>query len=145
MVRLAATDPANPYGAALPWPEVPGDPARMLSRSAGAMVMLRDGALLAYQRRANPELLAFLPEAEPERGHAARDLARMLARVGQEEMRRSQTGRHGGLLIAAINGMPVGAHPLARHLMDAGFVAAPMGLSLRRVLAPVGAQRSGES
>src|SRR5699024_7545413 len=42
---LAAADPANPYGAALPWPETGP------SRAAGAMVVLADGVLLAHLTR----------------------------------------------------------------------------------------------
>ena len=44
---LAATDPAQPYGAALPWP----DAARRPSRTAGAYVVLVDGAPAAYLER----------------------------------------------------------------------------------------------
>src|SRR5262249_49071337 len=45
---LAATDPGNPYGAAIPWPEREG--ARP-QRAAGAQVVLRDGVLVAWAGR----------------------------------------------------------------------------------------------
>src|SRR5712692_3540463 len=64
---LAATDPANPWGAALPWPQGPAQP----QRAAGAQVILRDGELLAWVGRSERNLLTFLPEAEPERSAAA--------------------------------------------------------------------------
>ena len=61
---LAATDPANPYGAAVPWPELPARrrrpegavAARRPQRAAGAQVILHDGRLLALARphRAEP-------------------------------------------------------------------------------------------
>ncbi len=54
-IVLAATDPAQPFGAALPWPEVDGRPAR----AAGALVVLAGGALLAYLERGGHRLLLF--------------------------------------------------------------------------------------
>ena len=54
-VLLAATDPAQPYGAALSWPEGPGHPARQ----AGAFVVLVDGALAAFLERGARSLLTF--------------------------------------------------------------------------------------
>ena len=52
---LAATDPAQPYGAALGWPEARGRPAR----AAGAHVVLVDGALAVYLERGGKSLLTF--------------------------------------------------------------------------------------
>ncbi len=54
-IVLAATDPAQPFGAALPWPEVDGRPAR----AAGALVVLADGVVLAYLERGAHRLLLF--------------------------------------------------------------------------------------
>ncbi|WP_206436420.1 ATP-dependent helicase [Corynebacterium hylobatis] len=50
---LAAADPANPYGAALPWPETGP------SRAAGALVVLADGLLLAHVTRGGRTLTLF--------------------------------------------------------------------------------------
>ncbi len=60
---LAAMDPANPYGAALPWPwpDDGRDGARP-QRAAGAQVILHDGNLLGYLGRTEKDLLTFLPE-----------------------------------------------------------------------------------
>jgi ATP-dependent Lhr-like helicase len=142
MVLLAATDPANPYGATLRWPttddaggEADSQP-RSLTRSVGASVVLRNGELVAYLRRGNPHLQVFLPAEEPERSHVARDLSQYLVQITQEEMRQREADRGAGLLINEINGQPAGTHFLARFLQDAGFQAAPTGFNVRRTLLP---------
>ena len=86
MVILAATDPANLYGSVLRWPAqdeeaVEGAP-RQLTRSVGASVVLRNGELVAYLRRNQPNLQVFLPADEPERSSTARDLSVFLAWAG---------------------------------------------------------------
>ena len=124
MLMLAATDPANPYGALLKWP-AGGDSGSSLTRSVGARVILCDGALLAYLRRGNPNVQVFLPEEEPARGQAAKTLAEFLVDRSQME---------GGMMLTGINGTAVGEHWMARTLLDAGFVAAPMGFNVRRAL-----------
>ena len=153
-VQLAATDPANPYGSVLRWPDLPvaeefsetGAPAdrsssagresapRILSRAAYAEVILRNGQLVAWLKRGNPNLLVFLPAEEPERSQAAAGLANFLCARGQERMRASS---HEGVLITTINGQPVAAHPMARFLMDAGFHPGPLGMHLRRIPLPI--------
>ena len=135
-VKLAATDPANPYGSVLRWPDLPAteDDAetapRVLTRAAYAEVILRNGQLVAWLRRNNPNLLVFLPADEPERSQVASGLAHFLCARGQERLR---AGSHHGALITSINGQHVAAHPMARFLMDAGFHPGPLGLHLRRV------------
>ena len=152
-VQLAAADPANPYGSVLRWPDlavsdddacgVPADRSssagregtpRILTRAAYAEVILRNGQLIAWLRRGNPNLLIFLPTEEPERSQVAAGLAHFLCDRGQERM---QSHRHQGVLITTINGQPVAAHFLARFLMDAGFYSGPLGMHLRRILLPV--------
>ena len=139
-VQLAAADPANPYGSVLRWPDlrVMDDDAesapRILTRAAYAEVILRNGQLVAWVRRNNPNLLIFLPADEPERSQAASGLAHFLSARGQERMRISS---HQGVLITTINGQPVVAHPMARFLMDAGFHPGPLGLHLRRIPIPI--------
>jgi ATP-dependent Lhr-like helicase len=149
-VQLAATDPANPYGSVLRWPDLPfndedlemdrspsaaRDAApRILTRAAYAEVILRNGQLVAWLRRNNPNLLVFLPADEPERSQVASGLAHFLCDRGQSRMHGS---RHEGVLITTINGQPVGAHFMARFLMDAGFYSGPLGMHLRRIPLPL--------
>jgi ATP-dependent Lhr-like helicase len=135
-VQLAATDPANPYGSVLRWPDLPvaeedsETAPRILTRAAYAEVILRNGQLVAWLRRGNPNILVFLPLEEPERSQTAAGLAHFLCSRGQERMRQSA---HQGVLITTINGQPVAAHPVARFLMDAGFHPGPLGMHLRRI------------
>ena len=144
MVSLAATDPANIYGSVLRWPpantaeseDSPDGALRTLTRSVGASVILRNGALVAYLRRGNPNIQVFLPGDEPERSNTARDLGHFLATIAQQEMQQREDHR-GGLLISSVNGQPAGLHFMARFLQDAGFHAAPTGFNLRRHLLPV--------
>lgn len=131
LLMLAATDPANPYGALLRWP-AGGDAGSSLTRSVGARVVLCDGALAAYLRRGNPNVQVWLPEEEPGRGRVARALAEFLvARVrGDREV--DSAGR-AGLLIATVNGVAVAESAMARALLEAGFVAGTKGFNVRRV------------
>src|SRR6202034_2798844 len=139
-VQLAATDPANPYGSVLRWPDLPPmdddseTAPRILTRAAYAEVILRNGQLVAWLRRNNPNILVFLPADEPERAQAAAGLAHFLCTRGQERM---AGGRHLGVLITTINGQPVGAHFMSRFLMDAGFYSGPLGVHLRRIPLPM--------
>ena len=83
-VQLAATDPANPYGSVLRWPDLPvadedaESAPRVLTRAAYAEVILRNGQLIAWLRRNNPNVLIFLPAEEPERSQVAAGLAHFL-------------------------------------------------------------------
>jgi ATP-dependent Lhr-like helicase len=132
MLLLAATDPANPYGALLKWP-AGGDAASSLTRSVGARVILCDGALIGYLRRGNPNLQVFLPDEEPARGQAAKALAEFLV---------DRARLDGGMLLTSLNGTAVAEHWMARTLLDAGFVAAPMGFNVRRLLPALPGQGS---
>jgi ATP-dependent Lhr-like helicase len=121
---LAATDPANPYGAALKWtPSADTATAgRGPTRSVGATVILVNGALAAYLARGDRQLLTFLPDAEPDRSKLARAVAQVLidrARTGGDAPR--------GMLLEEIDGGPPALHPLAPFLAEAGFVAGAMG------------------
>ncbi len=139
-VQLAATDPANPYGSVLRWPELPvtdedsESAPRVLTRAAYAEVILRNGRLVAWLKRGNPNLLVFLPAEEPERSQTAAGLAHFLGAQGQQRMRLHS---HEGVLITTINGQAVAAHFMARFLMDAGFHPGPLGMHLRRIPLPV--------
>jgi len=132
VVMLAATDPANPYGALLRWPQAPEE-GSSLTRGVGARVVLVDGALRAYLRRGNPNVQVLLPEEEPQRSQTARALAEFL--MGQVQREENPAGRgRDSMLIAQVNGVSVAEHPLARFLLDVGFSAGAMGFHVRRNL-----------
>jgi len=138
MLQLAATDPANPYGALLRWPSAP-DTGSSLTRSVGARVILCDGALIAYLRRENPNVQVFLPEEEPALSQVARNLAEFLVHRVREQG--SDPGVRAGMLISSVNGVPVADHLFARFLLDAGFQAAPLGFNVRRNLSTLSGQQ----
>jgi ATP-dependent Lhr-like helicase len=115
LVILAATDPANPYGASLAWPERGAQGPRP-QRAAGAKVILRDGALLAWLGRREEALLTFLPTEEPQAAACASDLVAKVA-----ELVTSSASRR-AVLIATIDGVPASSHPVAPLFQRAGFV-----------------------
>lgn len=121
-VTLAATDPANPYGAALAWPALEGVGHRP-GRKAGALVVLVDGALALYLERGGKSALAFTGD-EAVLAAATRDLA------ATARARRLDT-----LTIEQVNGAFVYGTSVGRALRDAGFVESPRGLTLRRLTA----------
>jgi ATP-dependent Lhr-like helicase len=120
---LAATDPANPFGAALPWPEAVSGRAM---RAAGVHVAIVDGALAAVIARGDGEILPLLPEAEPARTRAARGLAAALARWA---LRTGRTSLGAGGAGAAADHAALGD-----ALRAAGFV--PWGPGFRLSSAP---------
>jgi len=132
-VVMAATDPANPYGALVKWPDIASPqstidmPAsgRGPTRAAGALVVLVDGRAAAYLRRGERELLLFLPDAEPSRSRVGREIARILFQLAA-----TREGRR-GMLIADINGAPATAHPAARLFVEEGFAVTAMGIQAR--------------
>ncbi|HYO86159.1 MAG TPA: ATP-dependent helicase [Dermatophilaceae bacterium] len=133
---LAATDPANPYGAALGWPdraisavgqggeEGSGStrPGHRPGRKAGALVVLLDGELVWYVERGGRTLLTFTEETD-----RLESAAYALARTVHD-------GALGRLTVERADGGSVlgSAHPAARALAAAGFHATPRGLRLRR-------------
>jgi ATP-dependent Lhr-like helicase len=123
---LAATDPANLYGATLKWPAsvVSAERVgRLPTRSVGATVILVNGGLAAYLARGNRQLVTWIPDAEPDRSKVARAIAGALidrARSGVETPR--------GMLIEEIDGVPSAAHALAPYLAEAGFISGALGM-----------------
>jgi ATP-dependent Lhr-like helicase len=121
-VLLAATDPANPYGAALPWPDRVADAAstgHRPGRKAGAIVCLVDGALALYVERGGRTLLTFT--ADPHRIQPAVDALALAVR----------DGALGRLTVERADGEHIHGSPLAAALEAAGFRATPRGLRLR--------------
>jgi len=109
---LAAADPAQPYGAALAWPECAGRP----SRSAGAYVVLVGGVPAAFLERGARSLLTF--DVDPE---AWVDGLASIAKDGR--VRRIELSR--------IDGAPVAESQAADALRAAGFTDGYRGLVLR--------------
>jgi ATP-dependent Lhr-like helicase len=67
-VTLAATDPANPYGAMLPWPALPEGTGHRPGRKAGGLVVLVDGQLVLYVERGGKSMLIFDPVSAADAG-----------------------------------------------------------------------------
>ncbi|NUO48104.1 MAG: DEAD/DEAH box helicase [Polyangiaceae bacterium] len=120
-VLLAATDPANPYGAALPWPE--GEPRPQ--RAAGAHVILVDGALGAFIGRGDENIALFLPPEEPDRSRVATAVAVALSRELDRGAKRAIT-------IAKIDGIDAASSAVAPTWKLSGFVVSGSGLLVRR-------------
>jgi len=111
---LAATDPANPYGGVLPWPDVDGT---RLARDAGAYVLLLDGELSGYLDKGRRGLTLF--DVTPEQFG---DVSRAMADVA---------GRHRRLTLVTVNDEPAAVSKLAAPLSEWGFATAPRGLTYR--------------
>ena len=123
-VALAATDPANPFGAALPWPvrDPDADTSHRPGRKAGALVVLVDGALAWFVERGGRSLLSFTGDAETANAAAAA-LAELVTRQ-----------RVPALLVERIDAVPVLEQRdsvVVEALVSAGFSRTPRGLRLR--------------
>jgi ATP-dependent Lhr-like helicase len=135
-VILAATDPANPFGAVLKWPfdtaqgrpfdAAQGRPFDTATRSVGARVILVDGLAAGYLRRGERELLLAAPEAEPQRSRIVHHVARALLELASAR----EPGQQ-GLLIAEVNGEPAATHQAAHLFVQEGFAITAMGLQAR--------------
>jgi ATP-dependent Lhr-like helicase len=132
VVTLAATDPANPYGSLLRWPETQmtqlNDDARTsrgATRTVGATVVLINGAVAGWIGRSGRQLLVWLPDDEPVRSRVARALARRLADLARDPL-------FGGLLVGDLNGTPAATHPLGAFLLEAGFSPSALGYQMLR-------------
>ncbi|QQG98267.1 ATP-dependent helicase [Mycobacteroides chelonae] len=120
---LAATDPANPYGAALVWPRAASDSGHRPGRKAGALVALVDGHLVLYIERGGKSLLSFV--TDPTMLHAAALGTMDLVRAGGLD----------GLVVEKIDGRSVfdiGESAVSTALLEAGFGRTPKGLRVRR-------------
>jgi ATP-dependent helicase Lhr and Lhr-like helicase len=141
-VLLAATDPANPYGAALPWPTRPstgpaapgapgtdgttgeGSRGHRPGRKAGAVVVLSDGDLALYVERGGRSVLSFVDGPR-------------LAEASAALVRAVRAGTLGKIVVQRVDGVEAlagagtartPADDAVRALLDAGFRATPRGL-----------------
>ncbi|WP_432856587.1 ATP-dependent helicase [Amycolatopsis sp. CA-161197] len=118
-VVLAAADPAQPYGAALPWPAATGDTKHRPARKAGALAVLVDGVPALYVERGGRSLLSFTEDRAPLQAAAAG-----LSTAVRE-------GWLGQLAVQRADGEQALTSELADILREAGFRATPKGLRLR--------------
>jgi ATP-dependent Lhr-like helicase len=118
-VVLAATDPANPYGAALGWPERENAGGHRPGRKAGALVMLVDGQLVVYVERGGRTVLSFTDD--PDLLQPAVDALALAIR----------DGHLGKLSVETADGEQVRHTAFGDALAKAGFHATPRGLRLR--------------
>ena len=120
---LAAADPANPYGAALDWPDpVAGaTDSHRPTRRAGALTVLVDGAPALFAERGGRTMLSFA--ADPD----------VLAQAARALAERVRSGRISSMTITKIDGADTMADrgPAVQALTDAGFTLTPRGLRLR--------------
>jgi ATP-dependent Lhr-like helicase len=119
-LALAATDPANPFGAALPWPSQ--ESGHRPGRKAGAIVALVDGELTLYVERGGKTLLTFT-EDEELLAHGIEALGRVV-----------REGALGRLTVEKADGASIlgqDSEVLRRAMESAGFIATPRGLRLR--------------
>jgi ATP-dependent helicase Lhr and Lhr-like helicase len=115
---LAATDPANPYGAALGWPD-PVVPGHRPGRKAGAVVALFDGELVLFVERGGRTVLSFTDDPD-----ALRQAAGALA----DGVRAGALGR---VTVQRADGESALSGPVGDALSGAGFHLTPRGLRLR--------------
>ena len=118
---LAAADPANPYGAAIPWPRRGEADRRPFQRAAGAYVAIVDGSAALYLERGGGTIQTLPASDDPEIADAA--LRSLHALVDDRRVRE--------LVITKVDGGPVGESPLRERLVAAGFSAGYRGLVLR--------------
>lgn len=130
-ITLAATDPANPYGAALAWPREAAEPSddapavtdatprgHRPGRKAGALVVIVDGRLVVYIERGGKSALTFSDDEE-----TLSAAARSIVRTVRERLSK--------LRIERIDGEFSVGSPFGILLADAGFAPTPQGLRLR--------------
>ncbi len=115
---LAATDPAQPYGAALPWPKR-NDESRKPQRTAGAYVVLAGGEPVVYVERGGRGLSILTAHDDPRVRPA---LAALAGFVTADRSRR--------LSLERVDGEPVVGSPFEALLIELGFRSGPRKLTL---------------
>ena len=118
---LAATDPANPFGAALPWPRRDEADRRPLQRAAGAYVAIVDGEAAIYLERGGTTLQTLAPADDASVASAALQALGILV----------ADGRAREVVIRKVDGLPVAESPWRDGLLAAGFTPGYRGLVLR--------------
>ncbi len=146
VVTIAATDPANPYGAALNWPnnrtegsEVDSSDGRAAlggrrpMRSAGALVVLIDGVLAAWLARDRPSSSGSRAVPWGERALLTftlgedLDAARTRALIARALADEAAKARGAPFFIDEVDGQPIDESPMAEPLREAEFARTPRG------------------
>jgi ATP-dependent helicase Lhr and Lhr-like helicase len=109
---IASTDPANAYGASVPWPDTEGRP----ERRAGASIAWVDGSLVAWMDPSGRSVATFGDAEDP-------------ISAGIEMLAR----RHGKASISRIDGNEAAVHRFATKLVEHGFTAGYKGFTVRPV------------
>ncbi len=140
-VVLAATDPANPYGAVLPWPapsfaaaDRDGEDGGRPQRAAGAMAVLHDGRLVGWLGKSGQSLLTWVDEAE--------DLARALAKALAQLV---DGGKRKVLWLRTIDGDEARRSSMFAALATEGFSGGARGLHRRRMAKGEDARHEGRT
>ena len=132
---LAACDPANSYGAALPWPQrddADGKATGGPTRSAGALVVLIDGLPIAHLTRGGKTLTTFI-ESLPDGIDPAEVYPRLVSALTDMVAR----GALSPLVVEKCNGSPIHKTDAAAHLREAGAGITPKGVRIfARAAAP---------
>ena len=117
---LAATDPANPYGATLPWPKRADDESnRRPARVPGAYVVSLDAEPVLYVERGGKGLLALREPAE--------DWLRPALDALADAVKRGRVPRLG---LERFDGEPVVGSDVGALLIELGFRQSPRRLTL---------------
>jgi ATP-dependent Lhr-like helicase len=116
---LAAVDPAQPYGAALPWPKRDDDGGRRPARTAGAYLVLAGGDPVVYLERGGRALQTLV---EPGDSRVEAALSALVDYV--------RAGRIKRLALEKVDGEPAMSSRLAPALTALGFQEGPRRLTL---------------
>jgi ATP-dependent Lhr-like helicase len=116
---LAATDPANPYGASLPWPRRDEDQRRRPARVAGAYVVMLDGEPVLYVERGGKGLV---PLRKPDEAWLREALDALAEHVRKGRLKR--------LALERFDGEPIVGSPVDDLLVELGFRQGPRKLTL---------------
>ena len=117
-VVVAAADPVNPFGGALPWPDAAGGAARP-RRKAGASVVISSGSLVLYVEKGGRSLLTF--------GAPEHDVVSAVAALADAARRGSLPS---ALHVQRVDSQPAAGSPLADVLLEAGFRRTARGFRL---------------
>ena len=115
---LSAVDPAQPYGAALPWPKRDGE-ARRPQRVAGAHVVLSGADPVVYVERSGKSALTLVDPDDPRLRGAFEAVADAV-----------RAGRIRKVALERIDGEPVFGGPFGELLVELGFRQSPRALTL---------------